>query len=130
MDLLFFISINWKALLVLEFLVFVFYRWGSSSLSVSTGKHCWYLNFLFLFSTAGVHLPRRDVGVRIRPQQSLACRKRPLNGAACLHEERILLAEGSGDLFSISNFLCRMNQNCEKVCKIFHKGKGLPICYL
>ena len=29
-------------------------------------------------------LPRGDVGVRIRPQHPLACRKRRLNGAACL----------------------------------------------
>ena len=28
--------------------------------------------------------PRGDVGVRIRPQHPLACRKRRLNGAACL----------------------------------------------
>ena len=29
-------------------------------------------------------MPRGDVGVRIRPQHPLACRKRRLNGAACL----------------------------------------------
>ena len=28
--------------------------------------------------------PRGEVGVRIRPQHPLACRKRRLNGAACL----------------------------------------------
>ena len=31
-----------------------------------------------------LYFPRGDVGVRIRPQHPLACRKRRLNGAACL----------------------------------------------